>query len=103
MFLRKISINKDGKHHDYWALIESVRTERGPRHRVVSYLGDMDEAGRLEVHSAAEGHAPVQESLFEKPLPEWVEVNVRKVRIERPRRFGDVWLALGAHQEARPR
>ena len=71
-----------------------MRTERGPRHRVVSYLGDMDEAGRLEVHSAAEGHVPVQEELFEKPLPEWVEVNVRKVRIERPRRFGDVWLAL---------
>jgi len=94
MFLRRISVKKDGKRHDYWALIESVRTERGPRHRVVSYLGDMDEAGRLEVQSAAEGHAPIQESLFEKPLPEWVEVNVRKVRIERPRRFGDVWLAL---------
>jgi len=94
MFLRRISVKKDGKRHDYWALIESVRTERGPRHRVVSYLGDMDEAGRLEVQSATEGHAPIQESLFEKPLPEWVEVNVRKVRIERPRRFGDVWLAL---------
>ncbi len=44
MFLKKISVNKDGKHHDYWALVESVRTERGPRHRVVPYLGDMDEA-----------------------------------------------------------
>jgi transposase len=94
MFLRKISINKDGKRHDYWALVESVRTERGPRHRVVSYLGDMDEVGRLEVQHAAEGHAPTQESLFDQPHTEWVEVNVRKVGIERPRRFGDVWLAL---------
>jgi len=94
MFLKRISLDKDGKRHEYWALVESVRTERGPRHRVVSYLGDMDEAGRLEVHAAAEGQTPVQESLFEKPQPEWVEVNVRKVRVERPRRFGDVWLAL---------
>lgn len=94
MFLRKISISKDGKRHDYWALVESVRTERGPRQRVVSYLGDMDEAGRLGIHQAAEGHPPVQESLFDETSPEWIEVNVRKVRTERSRRFGDVWLAL---------
>lgn len=95
MFLRKISINKNGKRHDYWALLESVRTERGPRHRVVSYLGDMDEAGRLGIEQAAEGHPPVQGSLFSgETVPEWIEVNTRKVRTERIRRFGDVWLAL---------
>jgi transposase len=94
MFLKKISIDKDGMRHDYWALVESIRTERGPRHRVVSYLGDMDEAGRLGIEQAAEGHPPVQESLFNETAPEWVEVNVRKVRTERSRRFGDVWLAL---------
>lgn len=94
MFLKKISIDKDGKRHNYWALVESIRTERGPRHRVVSYLGDMDEAGRLGIEQAAEGHPPVEESLFDETAPEWVEVNVRKVRTERSRRFGDVWLAL---------
>jgi transposase len=95
MFLKKISVDKDGKRHDYWALVESVRTERGPRHRVVSYLGDMDEAGRLGIQQAAEGHPDVQSSLFEETsTPDWVEVNVRKVRTERSRRFGDVWLAL---------
>ncbi len=94
MFLRKICVDKHGKRHDYWALVESVRTTRGPRQRVVSYLGDMDEAGRLEVRQAGEGHRDVQETLFDEPLPEWVEVNVRKVRTERSRRFGDVWLAL---------
>jgi len=95
MFLRKISVNKGGQRHDYWALIESVRTERGPRHRVVSYLGNMDEAGRLGVEQAAEGHPPLQETLFdESTSPEWIEVNTRKVRTERVRRFGDVWLAL---------
>ena len=94
MFLKKISVNKDGKRHDYWALVESVRSERGPRHRVVSYLGDMDEGGRLGVENAAEGHPPIQESLFEDTAAEWVEINARKVRTERSRRFGDVWLAL---------
>jgi transposase len=94
MFLKRISFDRDGKRHDYWALVESVRTERGPRHRVVSYLGDMDEAGRLEVQHAAEGNPSVQQSLFDQGEPDWVEVNVRKVGIERPRRFGDVWLAL---------
>ena len=93
MFLRKVSINKDGKQHEYWALVESVRTERGPRQRIVSYLGDMDEAGRLGVHHAVEKDLPVQESFFDEHSPEWVGVNVRKVRTERSRRFGDVWLA----------
>jgi len=54
----------------------------------------MDEAGRLGVHRAVEKDLSVQESLFDATLPEWVDVNVRKVRAERPRRFGDVWLAL---------
>ena len=95
MFLRKISAGKDGKQHDYWALVESVRTERGPRQRVVSYLGDMDEAGRLGVHHVVEKDLPDQESLFdETSSPKWIEVDVRKVRTERSRCFGDVWLAL---------
>jgi transposase len=94
MFLKKINIDKDGKAHHYWALVESVRTERGPRHRVVSYLGDMYPAGRLGMQNAAEGHPPIQDSLFDETEAEWVEINTRKVRLERSRRFGDVWLAL---------
>jgi len=95
MFLRKISVRKNSKRHDYWALVESVRTERGPRHRIVSYLGDMDEAGRLGIQQAALDHPGVQGSLFEEaPRPTWVEVDSSRVRMERSRRFGDVWLAL---------
>jgi transposase len=95
MFLRKISVKQNSKRHDYWALVESVRTERGPRHRIVSYLGDMDEAGRLGAWQAALGHPGVQSSLFEEPpSPTWVEVDSSRVRMERSRRFGDVWLAL---------
>jgi hypothetical protein len=46
-------INKDGKPYHYWALVESYRTARGPRHRTVAYLGEMDKAGRLGVQQAA--------------------------------------------------
>jgi transposase len=54
----------------------------------------MDEAGRVGIHHTVEKGLPTQESLFDETSAEWVEVNVRKVRTERSRRFGDVWLAL---------
>ena len=37
-------------------LVESYRTKRGPRRRVVAHLGDMDESGRLGVKEAAGGN-----------------------------------------------
>jgi transposase len=54
----------------------------------------MDEAGRLGVEYAAQGHPAIQDSLFEEMTAEWIEVDVRRVHTERSRRFGDVWLAL---------
>ncbi len=55
----------------------------------------MDEAGRLGLQQAALGHPGLQGSLFDKqPEPTWVEVDTSRVRLERGRRFGDVWLAL---------
>ena len=94
--LRRICRHKDGKPHYYWVLVESYRTERGPRNRIVSYLGEMDEAGRLGIQQAAsrQSRDGYQDSLFDATVPEWVVVNVRKVRTERSRRFEDVWLAL---------
>jgi transposase len=94
MYIRKITRKKDGKTHAYWALVESRRTERGPRQHVVAYLGEMDAAGRLGVQKAAEGRSDHQVDLYENVEPEWVEVNIRGVRTERVRDFGDIWLAL---------
>ena len=37
--------------------MESYRTERGPRQRVVAHLGDLDEAGRIGVKEAASGNS----------------------------------------------
>ena len=112
MFLRQCFRNKDGKRHAYWALVESYRTDAGPRQRVVVWLGKLDEAGRLGVEQAARdaGASQAKESttdgggqqlsLFDqqdddKPVqPQWIEVNASGVRVENCRQFGGPWLAL---------
>ena len=94
MFLRRKCRHKDGKAHFYWSLVETYRTSSGPRQRTVAYLGDMDEAGRLGVKDAAEGDRGQQGNIFSDSEPEWVEVDVKRVRTERCRRFGDAWIAL---------
>jgi hypothetical protein len=53
MYLRRCYRRKDGKRHAYWALVESYRTDRGPRQRVIAWLGVMDEQGRLGVKRCA--------------------------------------------------
>ena len=92
MYLRHCYRRKDGKRHAYWALVESYRTARGPRQRVVAYLGEMDERGRLGVRRCAQQRSQQQTSLFPSPEPEWVEVDLKRVRVERSRQFGGVWL-----------
>ncbi len=93
MYLRPIYRKKDGKRHAYWALMESVRTERGPRSRVVAYLGMLPEAERRAVADAAQGKRAVQPGLFEDSAA-WVEVDASRVRVERLREFGGPWLGL---------
>jgi transposase len=110
MFLKRITIRKDGKGHTYWALIESIRTKRGPRQRTVAYLGELrpsERAGWAEVRRLLEGVSEPPADLFDRakegedPVPEHVEVKVREIHIERTRDFGDVylgwvlWRALG--------
>ena len=99
MFIRPCYRRKNGKRHAYWALVESYRTDRGPRQRTVAYLGQLDEAGRIGVERVAEGKgasAETQLSLWESdsPAPEWVEVDTANVRVENEVGFGGPWLAL---------
>jgi len=95
VYLRRCHREKDGKRHAYWALVESYRTERGPRQRVVAYLGELDEQGRLGVQRVAEPGTAPQAGLFDRQSsPEWVEVDLSGVRVERSRPFGGGWLGL---------
>ena len=95
MYLRRCYRKKDGKRHGYWALVESYRSSRGPRQRVVAYLGEMDAAGRLGIQQQAAGAAAVaQRGLFRDVEPQWVEVDLKRIAIERKRAFGGPWIGL---------
>lgn len=94
MYLRRCYRNKDGKRHAYWALVESHRTARGPRQRVVAWLGELDEKGRLAICQKGEEEASYQRSLFDDEEPEWIEVDLKRIAVERTRRFGGPWMGL---------
>ena len=107
MFLKRCARKKNGKPHTYWQLVESYRTPRGPRHRVVAYLGELDASehrgwGRLALHLDGKAAVKAQQlMLFDTvdthnndPVPQYVEVDLKGVRVEQTQDFGDVFLAL---------
>ena len=85
----------------YWELVESYRTEQGPRQRVVAYLGGITEGLRLGVKQLAMDRVGSwQGQLFdEAPEPEWVEVDTRRLRVEGIRDFGGCWLGLHVSEQ----
>ena len=115
MFLRRFQKRKNGKMHVYWALVESYRTARGSRQRVVSYLGELKESEQngwaqlsAKLNDSGKSDAskgPAQLSLFDPPQchdevdavygPRPVLVDLKGIRLECLRDFGDVWLAWG--------
>ena len=50
MYMRKCGRRVGSERKDYWQLVESYRTERGPRQRVVAYLGDGPRNGERGEH-----------------------------------------------------
>jgi len=104
MFLRPNRRSKDGKDHTYWSLVETVRTPDGPRQKTLCYLGELNSSAQarwlktIEVFNE-QGEA-LQLKLFpaqvEPPLddPDVARVLLNKVRLERTRQFGSVWLGL---------
>jgi transposase len=107
MFLRRFERQKNGKPHTYWALVESYRTAKGSRQRVVAYLGELmageqDGWAKLGSHLVGEAKArQPQRMLFDPPQcdeprdDEPLLVKLSSIRLERTRDFGDVWLAWG--------
>ena len=96
MYLRRCRGRVGGEAKDYWQLVESYRTPRGPRQRVVAYLGGLDECARVGIREAACGNSEHrhQKDLFNDLEPQWVEVDPKRIRVERTRFFGGVWLGL---------
>jgi transposase len=96
MYLKRCGQTRTKREGVYWELVESYRTERGPRQRIVSYLGNIGETSRLGVQQMARGDTGSWQSrLFDEAgEPEWVEVDARRVHAERVRDFGGYWLGL---------
>ena len=107
MFLRRYQRRKNGKPHTYWALVESYRTAKGSRQRVVAYLGELtadEQDGWAKLGAHLNGQAPTrrpQLSLFDPPRQDEPQddepllVKLSSIRLQRTRDFGDVWLAWG--------
>jgi transposase len=97
MYLRHTIRKKDGKVHRYWCLVRSVRVGRRVIQQTVAHLGELDERGRIEARALARRliGAPEQTALFDDGGGDLTApVRLKGVRIERSRRFGDVYLAL---------
>ncbi len=97
MYLRHTIRKKDGKIHRYWCLVRSVRVGRRVIQQTVAHLGELDGHGRVEARALARRliGAPEQAPLFDDGSEHLtVPVRLKGIRVERSRRFGDVYLAL---------
>jgi len=87
MYIRKNIKKEKGKTYISHALVESVRTPKGPRQKLVCTLGDLSPRSReewLKLAHKVENALVGQGDLFEKPDAE-VEEIVRKVKERRAR------------------
>lgn len=93
MYIRRINKKACGKNHYYWALVESYRTEKGVRQRIVGYIGDVSKKRARRSKASVEScYSYQQDFLSPEELPENVEIRPKKTRTERQRQFGGVWL-----------
>jgi hypothetical protein len=104
MFLRRYRRTKDGKVHTYYALVESIRTEAGPRQHVVAYLGELnsDQERRWQrtvVFYNRQGDCqelrlfPDDQDVALPDDPDVARIRLDSVGWTNARRFGDIWLA----------
>ena len=81
MYLRRINRKKSGKSHYYWALVESYRTEKGVRQRIVGYIGDVSKKQAQKLHESVEPcYSYQQDFLSPEELPEKAQINPKKTR-----------------------
>jgi transposase len=96
VYLRHSVKRKDGKTHTYWRLVRSVRRGRKVVQETVANLGELDAQGRAKAKQLLREMTgrTEQRELFEEVAagPETVSVRLDRVRLERGRTFGDVWL-----------
>jgi transposase len=113
MFLRRKTKSARGVGYSYWHLCRTVRTARGPRQQVVASLGKLDQAelaglrgGWDDLPALLRGETPPPRPVttplpgFAAPSevapasPRWEPADLRSLRVERSRDFGESYLAL---------
>ena len=102
MYLRRSKKIKGGEAYEYWSLVESVRSARGPRQRTVATIGKLpgldkeERIGWEEIGRILTGRPRPEPELFEKEEepPSWATIDSSRVSVERLRHFGDVYLGL---------
>jgi len=106
MFVRRNRRMVKGECYEYWTLVKTVRTAKGPRQEIVATLGkepgleSRSRHGWEQVADLLEGRtpAPVQGELGQQlsaaAAPQWAQVDLQGVRVERVREFGQVYLGL---------
>lgn len=102
MYLRRNRRRRGKWRYVYWTLVESIRTERGPRQRIVATIGKLssvkkeERIGWEEIARVLDGKSVPDTDLFkeEDDIPQWAEVNTKGVKVERLREFGSVYLGI---------
>jgi transposase len=95
MYLRHTTRRKDGKVHKYWRLVRSVRVGRKVVQQTVVQLGELDADGRARAKALARaitGNREQPELFAVDPRDDAIPVRLKRIRLERGRTFGDVWL-----------
>ncbi len=106
MFLRRNRRIVDGECYEYWTLVKTIRTAKGPRQEVIASLGkepgleSRTRHGWEQVGDLLEGLSPkpiqgqLGQGLDGGPQAQWAQVDLGGVRVERVRDFGQLYLAL---------
>ena len=104
MFLRRHRKQAGGETYEYWSLVKTVRTAKGPRQEIVAHVGKLEDATIpsarpwRDLDALLEGRVPATQLELGQPPPPpaplWRSVDLRGLRVERLRQFGRVYLGL---------
>jgi len=113
MYLRSNRRRKDGKEHRYYTVVESRRLRTGKvAQRAVLYLGEINDSQQAAWRQTLEVFDEEQQrctplSLFpeDRPVPcdalDSVQVKLSEMKLERPRPYGNCWLACELWRQLR--